>query len=690
MKKKFTKTLVSLFLAAIMTFSFTACKGTEPEDKEDAGSINTNTVNFVGKHDINVTETDKDFITNGKCDYQVIIPENPAQDVVDAKNDFLILFKKATGIDLPFKYENAISTFATSDKYIFIGDTKFTAQAGIAAEEFSEENIKSEGIRIVTKDNSIFLLGGGSLGINNAAYKFLEIYFNFDFYYRNCIDLDQNVTECKFKDLDITDVPDINHIYGAEYVYLWDKSVHNLDREGLGDTYAEEIKYKAHRAGHHLSSNQMLMPVHRSTDLKSATMHNATYYIPRNTENEKFFSTAGDQLCYSAKGNPEDLEKMLDLCMERVIYSVTTYTPDKYPHLNYIQISMADNQDLCGCPACKADYDTIGYTAHLIKFMNKFADRIKAWMDSQKDENAEFHYAYRENFKLSFMAYGAYTEPPVDENGQPISEDVILRDNISVWHVSSRGVEPNTDIYDERFPGGEKQIAGWDALTKDNTLWFWHNSGNVQNNIYFSDGFTTYSNNFFEAMAAGGYEFIYAAHFLQGGGDATAWQNLLLYIINKLRWDCARNSDEYIMKYMKAMFKDGAETMYDLLMEERIHFQSIVCNDKRGGNDWGRNILTNENYPYSTIKGWIDKCDVALKEVEHLKNTDPTLHKVVSQRINIEKAAHLYKAISQYGNSDVRPFTQEQLLKYKSNLYEIGIITPSLKYSGKPLYEYGK
>jgi hypothetical protein len=405
------------------------------------------------------------------------------------------------------------------------------------------------------------------------------------------------------------------------------------------------------------------------------------YYIERTTENEKMFGSSS-QLCYTAHGDAEVLERMLDLCAEKIIFSLKNYTPDKYPYRNYVTFTMTDTSDICGCDACRKDYAEVGYSGSLIKFANRLGKKVDDWMNAQKDENAEFHYAYRENFKILIYGYNVYTDPPVKEDGTPINDDVICYDNIGVWHVSSRGISAHADIYDEKWPDQIKQIEGWKNITqKSGCLWFWHNSGNVINNIYFSDGFTTYSNNFMELMAYAGYEYVYAAHFLNGGSELPAWQSLLVYVQNKIRWDCHRDADFYIRKYMKAMYKDAADVMYELLQSERVYYAGLVEN-ARENNNWGRDMATETNYPYPVLKGWLDSCDQALLQIESLKEIDSTLYTIVHQRIEIETAAHLYKIIRLYGGKNAKPFSDVKLAEYKDRIRAIGVLSPGLRVEG--------
>ena len=684
MKSKLIK-IISCLLVLIFTLGIVAC-----DKQEDAGDSKVSKTTYQGTHVLNIQDTDKYLVKNGKTEYVVVVSEHVSDMVSQVKTDFIILFKKATGISLTFKYDNAVDKYSETSKYISIGETKLVEQAGISKSEYSSDNIKTEGIRLITKNDSIFILGGSDQGVCNAVYKFLEIYFNFDYYYRNCIEIDKNVTECKFKTLDVTDIPDVDRFYGSQQVYEYDKTIHPLDAEGLGyDTVADEIAVKNLRASQFIHPNYLFLPIHKELNVSSPSgaIHNVSYYIKNTPENANMFSPGGTQLCYTAHGNAEDLERMVDLCAEKIIFSLKNYTPDKYPYRNYVTFTMTDNSDICNCAACKKDYEEIKHSGSLIKFANKMGLKVEEWLESQKDENAEFHYAYRENFKILIYGYNIYTDPPVKEDGTPINDEVICYDNIGIWHVSSKGISAHADIYDEKWPDQIEQIKGWKTITqKSKCLWFWHNSGNVVNNIYFSDGFTTYSNNFFEAMAYGGYEMVYAAHYLQGGGEMTAWHNCLSYVQSKIRWDVTRDMDYYIRKYMNAMYLDAADIMYDLLQEERIYYANLVVNAKEN-NNWGREMNKTENYPYLVLKGWVERCDRALEKIEYLEEKDANLYKVVHQRIELENIAHLYKIVDLYGTSSVRPFNNDTLTMYKQRIREIGLLAPSLMYNGDPLYE---
>ena len=184
MKNKIFKFVIFVLIFTLLSGSLgcSSEQGYYPGDgaPSDFGSIDR--VSYAGTHDINVSDTDKYLVKDGRTDYTVIVPSDVSDMVSQAKTDFIILFKKATGISLSFKYDNEVVDFTENSKYISIGNTSLISMAGIDQSEFSSKNIKDEGIRIITKNQSVFLLGGSDFGVCNDVYKFLEIYFNYDYY----------------------------------------------------------------------------------------------------------------------------------------------------------------------------------------------------------------------------------------------------------------------------------------------------------------------------------------------------------------------------------------------------------------------------------------------------------------------------------------------------------------------------
>ena len=129
------------------------------------------------------------------------------------------------------------------------------------------------------------------------------------------------------------------------------------------------------------------------------------------------------------------------------------------------------------------------------------------------------------------------------------------------------------------------------------------------------------------------------------------------------------------------MYKDGADTMYQLLQSERVHYADIVV-DADENNRWGREIASESNYPYATLKGWLDLCDQAIEDISSLKETDPSLYTIVKQRIEIEASAHIYRIINLYGGKTAKPFSKSVLNGLKERIRSAGELSPGLRIAG--------
>lgn len=120
------------------------------------------------------------FASNGKSDFQVLIPANAPRSVQTAAKDFLEMFERSTGIQLPLVVENKHRGTAP---FVSLGNTKQAHEAGINVDDLAEE-----GFHILLSKGNLFILGkdtpdgkttkdgGVSNGTANGVYTFLEEY----------------------------------------------------------------------------------------------------------------------------------------------------------------------------------------------------------------------------------------------------------------------------------------------------------------------------------------------------------------------------------------------------------------------------------------------------------------------------------------------------------------------------------
>ena len=179
MLKKLSKIFISLILMLTLSVTALACTNDGGEVEETRAPIEK--VRYTdGVHEFTAPDIEgKWLLKDGATDYQLLVPAASDSVINTALEEFKILFKRATNIDLLI-VKDSQTTWSEEAKYISFGINEYQKAAGV---EYDQIGIKEDGIRIITKGNSVFLLGGVGMGVVYAVYDFMEIYFNFDFYY---------------------------------------------------------------------------------------------------------------------------------------------------------------------------------------------------------------------------------------------------------------------------------------------------------------------------------------------------------------------------------------------------------------------------------------------------------------------------------------------------------------------------
>ena len=160
---------------------------------------------FEGVHDFTMTETSNYLVKDGKTDYKLVVAEELAAIETQAKEEFITLFQQATGIKMPTMKATDMK-HDPNGKYICLGENDMFADSGI---EIDKEALTSEGVRIVTKDQTVYIVGGGYYGTLYAVYDFMQLTFNYEQYYLDCMEIETGVKEKKLYNYDVTDIPDI-------------------------------------------------------------------------------------------------------------------------------------------------------------------------------------------------------------------------------------------------------------------------------------------------------------------------------------------------------------------------------------------------------------------------------------------------------------------------------------------------
>ena len=673
--KKLFKTLILCLLVLTMSISAFACGG-----EEEAETIEpVKKYSFEGTHIRNQTETGKYVVKDGATDYKLVVTNSTLQYITEAKSDFILLFSKATGVSIEAVLDTDVPDYTEESKYISLGATKLVSQAGIPEEEYSMEKLGWEGVRIITKGNSIFLLGAQFYGVNYSVYTLFEMMFNFEIYQRDCIYIDRNVYNVPLMNYDVTELPDVK--FGS----IADRSdwrgtavngINVIDSLYYGANAQEEVSYRGARArSANYAYGDLTIQAYPTTEQTGGgKIHNIlTAYLDKSLEglDPDWFSQSGSQACFTARGNAKKLDAFVEHCVKIIMQSVVHYPTAKYPETNFISITCSDGSTTtCMCEACTkiAEANNGAYIASHIMFLNRVSARVAEEFEKNKDKDW-----YRENFQVYIFAYGITRQPPVyyDEETDtftPTSDAVVCGPNSSIYYVGGNGWY---SMYDEKMTDNRDYLRGWDACTPDSYLWYWTNAGNNNSMIPY-DALAVFNNDYYEYLAYCDVDLAYISqHFTYELG--TSFTDLSFYISKKLRWNCHLDMNELERNYYENMYGDAADIMEKLYETLKCYWYTVQDYLEEQNLMANAYMYKKELWPYDFNLMWyneVQKAVAAVSDPDYMES-DPNGYAVLVHRIQLEAIAPLYNIIYLHGKGNPREINDQQLADYKAALYEI-------------------
>ena len=678
--KKLLKALILCMLVLSISISAFACGSEEAEVLEP-----TKKRTFEGTHIYNQTDTGKYLVKDGKTEYSLVVNSNTNITYAEAKTDFALLFQKATGITINIVNDVDV-TYSPTAKYISLGDTTLVEQAGIDPNEWSFEKLGDEGVRILTVGDSIFLLGAELFGVNYAVYTFMEMAFNFECYYRNCIYIDTGVYNYPLMTYDVTDLPDVKFGDIADYQ---DKKTGNankvtaIDSLVFGANAQTEVTLRSNRTrSTNVSYSSLVIPAYANPNSEQGlNIHNIleAYLHPLSSVHSPFgvepawVSDSGTQACFTAHGDAESLDRFVEHCTKIICNSITRVLPSTDPEKKNITITCSDGStSTCMCEACTeiANANNGAFVASHILFVNRVATNVRNWLEENKDQPF-----YRDDFTVYIFAYGETTSAPAyydEKTGKstPCSGDMELVEGAGIFYCGPMSVL--YPVYHERNTEARIEIDGWYELTenKSGKLMVWQNG--LPGYGMFSDRLQAANNDYYEYFASYDVEELYMST-QEGEVESSAFGNLQWYVQKKLKWDTTLNMNELIDDFMLHMYGREAgevlKNLYEMLKNHdsifRAHTEMVdgVANYYYG--------YKKEYWPYQLLATWYNMVEEAVKCNDYLKDEDPDLYAVLTHRIRLEAISPLYEIIDLYSMSSPREFSEEQLAEYKTALADI-------------------
>ncbi|MBR2322537.1 MAG: DUF4838 domain-containing protein [Clostridia bacterium] len=307
MFKKLSKLLVIFSIILSLSLSLIACG-----DGDGDGGSNQPLPEYVnlqaytkGIHDFTNTDSDTEWLVkDGKTDYVLYVPAVQSEKIKTAIQEFQLLFFDATGINIDYVLDTTPAV--ENGKYISLGENAlfesiyveddfegYDANKHITKSEFDKANLKEDGVRILTKGKTVYLLGGLlDTGVVNAVYTFMNLHFNYEYFYRNCITIDKDVTDEKLKIFNVKDVPDIDR---RCHNVAWYSKTYDIARNADLNTGLElaDIVNRGSRSRLTGSQSADFLPAYDIEGYKASThayIHNVQEYFPNsNNENSTLY-----------------------------------------------------------------------------------------------------------------------------------------------------------------------------------------------------------------------------------------------------------------------------------------------------------------------------------------------------------------------------------------------------------------
>lgn len=611
---------------SVLSFSLASCGDGDKQHKYS---------NFVGIHDYTAPESKSNLIANGLTDYKVLIPAEASQKERIAREEFCYFFKKATNIDLPYYEEDDIDT-KNNTHFISLGRTKLLEESQI---DVDLKELKVEGIRIVTKNENIFICGGADSGTVYGVYDFMKITFNYNQYAPDYFEIDQGVKDKKLLNYNVKDIPDIPlRAVGFDYF-------------NGGSTNYDYAHY-GYRMRMEKGRGYYFMPVYRlyDTTSQSVTSTNTNTYIPYDiwaTKHPKWFSdkcsTGKYQICYTAHGDHTERAALVQEVARKIEFSLKVFDPIKYPEMNVITFTMEDNFNTCDCDECVKQTEKYGaQSGPLNVFVNDVGAEVEAWMNDP--DNAQYK---RDDFHIIYFAYNAYEPAPAVYNEkkgewEPTYPEVRLRKNVGVYFAEINIIDYQKSLFAESNKGGKDAFDAWAAIS--DFMYYWTYETNFSYEMYFYDTFDFYTQEMYNYVASKGIDMFFGEAQERCGSNGVNWNALKGYIDSKLGWDSTLNQEDLINDYFRAVYGDAQYEMRDMFNLVRAHnakllkdYPELSC--LRSCYNLVRDA---KYYPLTTLENFISCVDKAKLSVGKMKSIDEEAYNKLIAHIEAEAVTYLY------------------------------------------------
>ena len=594
--------------------------------------------------------SEKKYLFNNGKPVHVLIPRNAERDIVFAAEELVRVLTKATfsqviTYDFLWKGGNAIS----------IGNTALAQENHI---ETSLNEVGKQGYKIKTVDGNIFIYAATPMGVLNGVYGFLERVVNYDYFYKDVETYDY-VPVLEVPEFDVIDVPDIQErVVSMGYQWFEHSELRRFRMVRYREVFPDVFEGGAY--------------------------HNCFGYLPPKLYLEKhpeWFSdnihtmraTQG-QLCYTARGNKDAYQEMIDEAAKRMFETLQGVAHNEIVFaLNDTWLDFNEN---CTCEACQAEKEKYGsYSGSVIKFLKAVAEKVEGLLKSCGDARAE-------TFLIVFYAYHQLSKPPVhfiknedgsqsyDENGNPNFEyapELDFGKHLAIVYARS-WCNLIKGFYHPDHKKYLNDVIAWNTLGK-NGLFLW------AYDRYFDQGGTLIPYDSLRGIESL-YKFckehkvrwLFIENCTQNAAG-TAFSFLKGYLHSKLGWKTNLDVKELEIKFFKAMYGSQYEMMYAIYQEMREYSRQQTDQEHFPMQTCSREVFYEIRWSKEKLQDWLDRMKVAEKKCLEVGEYAAAKH------IRIEQLYPLGTLVRVFRDAYTKKVFTEMMAELKKNLFEFGFIT---------------
>ncbi len=616
---KLKKILAGVLAAAML--ALTACSGTG-----DNEMINPN--NAVGDavahyqtgtlHKVSVSESDTPFVTDGKTDYTIVVPAGEDYALTAANYISACVFKAAGAYPEIEEYDGS-QTYSADKTYVVLNVEPLFKSAGLS---MPSDALGQTGYYIKTAGRSVFLMVNHNFGYQYAALAFLKHAVGYNMYSYDYVTYSKDGKTLPA--MDIVEKPDFE-------LHLQSNRTMGKERYGMG----------------YLTTGNVFISV------DGVAWHNSFKWLPKDTyKNEyggKWYSDGGQQLCYTAHGDPEAYNAMLLTSLEKAKTLLAAN-----PNIGAATFTIQDASVACECKACMDKFNKYGtHSAAVVHFMNDLGALIDEYLESLvTPENP-----VKRDFTLVFFAYFRTTQPPVKEENLmlvPIDDSVVCRDNVGVY-IAPIGAQYNKSFYDEANTSTANVIRGWSALS--DKLYMWLYETNFSYYMYPLNSYDTMIETYrFCKENNAVYMYNEGQH---NQGRVTHFTSFKEYVDSKAQFDVNVRYTDLLDDFFGTYYGAGGTAMRTFFDELQIHLKYLEENFETVTGSIYLSMEKPEYWPKRTLDHWVDLCNRAYEEIKPLLTTDPELYNVYYNHILLESMFPRYALLRMYSGT----FSKNEFMK---------------------------